>query len=120
MAEVVRTEVYGKRDGADGGNHAPRKERTGVFHLMGVLAMFFCRYASGRAFGVAILLPNGGELLVRAVRVRGHELGMTAFARLVACALGMGTSLGPASPPHIPTDVGDVTTDARVRLVLAA
>ena len=117
-AEVVRAEVYGKRDGADGGNHLARKERTGVFRRMGALALFFCMYANGRAFGVAVLLPNGGELLIRAVRVRGEELGMTAFARLVACALGV--SLGLGSLPHTPTDVGDVTTDTRVRMVLGA
>ena len=97
------------------GKRRPRERGTGVFRWMQPLSLYITSYCGGRGYGVTALMPGGGCFLFRAVRVRGHELGMTAFARLVACALCVKLD---RRRDHIPTDVGDVTTDRRVRLVL--
>ena len=63
-------------------------------------------------------LPGDGRLLVRAaVDEHGVELGMTEVACEAAAALGIHLGLQEARY-HVPTEVGDVATDARVRLVL--
>ena len=49
QVDILRMEAYGKRDGGDGGRHAPRKERTGVFRGMQPLALFITSYMRGGA-----------------------------------------------------------------------
>lgn len=81
-------------------------------------AVYFQRYAGGHGWGLSVRLPGSGQLLVRAaVDEAGVELGMTEVAQVVARALGI--RLGPREARyHVPTEVGDVATDACVRLVL--
>ena len=76
--------------------------------------------------GVVLLLLAGAAVtpafrvrfLVRAVVIDGKERGMTAFARLVAEALGIRLGPSVAGDFHVPSGVADATRDTRLRLVL--
>ena len=111
---LLRLEGYLPPDAADGCAHVAG---TAEYFEMREGAVYFQRYAGGYGWGLSVRLPTG-QLLVRAVDdEHGVELGMTDVAHGAAAPLGI--HLGPHEARfHVPTEVGDVATDARVRLVL--
>ena len=74
--------------------------------------------SGGFGWGLCIRGVGTTNFLVRAVVIDGKERGMTAFARLVAEALGIGLGPSVAGDFHVPSGVADATRNTRLRLVL--
>ena len=122
----VRVEGYMRPDGADGASHqAHSDELDGPLFPLGCL--YVQTYSGGRGFGLCVRvgtcwdlgMPPRGQLLIRAVRIDGRVIGMTAFARLCAAVLGCSEALRWGARFHIPTSVLDLAVHGPVYVVFA-
>ena len=114
---LLRVEGYGP--GHDAASSRAHDEGTAEFWMTRVGGLYFQRYAGGHGWGLSIRMPRGGQVLVRAAEDEesGEELGMTEVARKAAAVLGIRLDAR-ESRYHVPTDVGDLASDGRVRIVL--
>jgi hypothetical protein len=127
--KVLAVEAYGgEGDAAEGKGHLDAK-RTAAYQRMPPGQVYFQQYHGGTRWGLSIRLGGPGQLLVRALAPEDEHVALheAPYEGLDSTALRSGALLGMrhmltrehAKEFHVHSDVLDITTDTRLRLVLS-